>query len=106
MVLSRLLKTDEGERLLTFFGDIINIQGGKTSGKIALRGAIVTAAFDKEEGLTLLNFLRQLSVDVQIDVAKAIAFAKDVDIVVDGTEKVCSGNSLNYLLKKLNKDRT
>lgn len=28
VVLSRLLKTDEGERLLTFFGNIINIQGG------------------------------------------------------------------------------
>ncbi len=86
MVLSRLLKTDEGERLLTFFGDIINIQGG-SSGKIALRGAIVTAALDKKEGLTLLNFLRNLSVDVQIDVRKAIAFAKDVGIIVDGTEK-------------------
>lgn len=86
VVLSRLLKTDEGERLLTFFGDIINIQGG-SSGKIALRGAIVTAALDKKEGLTLLNFLRQLSVDVQIDVRKAIALAKDIGIVVDGTEK-------------------
>ena len=86
VVLSRLLKTDEGERLLTFFGDIINIQGG-SSGKIALRGAIVTAALDKEEGLTLLNFLRNLSVDVQIDVKKAIALAKDIGIIVDGTEK-------------------
>ena len=86
VVLSRLLKTDEGERLLTFFGNIINIQGG-SSGKIALRGAITSAALDKEEGLTLLNFLRNLSVDVQIDVRKAIAFAKDIDIVVDGTEK-------------------
>lgn len=86
VVLSRLLKTDEGERLLTFFGDLINIKGG-SSGKIALRGAIVTAALDKEEGLTLLNFLRKLSVDVQIDVKKAIAFAKDVDIIVKGTEQ-------------------
>jgi hypothetical protein len=86
VVLSRLLKTDEGERLLTFFGNIINIQGGG-SGKIPLRGAIVTAALDKKEGLTLLNFLRNLSVDVQIDVQKAIALAKDIGIIVDGTEK-------------------
>jgi predicted dienelactone hydrolase len=86
VVLSRLLKTDEGDRLLTFFGDIINIQGG-SSGKIALRGAIASAALDQEEGLTLLNFLRKLSVNVQIDVSKAIAFAKDIDIIVGGTEK-------------------
>lgn len=44
VVISRLLKTDEGERLLNFFGNVINIQGGG-NGKIALRGAIVTAAF-------------------------------------------------------------
>ncbi len=56
VVLSRLLKTEEGERLLDFFGRIINIQGG-SNGKLALRGAIVTAALDSE-GLTLLNFLR------------------------------------------------
>ncbi len=86
VVLSRLLKTDEGERLLNFFGNVINIQGG-SNGKIPLRGAIVTAALDKEEGLTLLNFLRNLSVDIQIDVQKAIAFAKDVGILVDGTKK-------------------
>ena len=86
ILLSRLLKTDEGDRLLTFFGDIINIKGG-SSGKIALRGAIASAALDQEEGLTLLNFLRNLSVDVQIDVRKAIAFAKDIDIVVDGSKK-------------------
>ncbi len=59
VVLSRLLKTDEGELLLEFFGRIINIQGGR-NGKLALRGAIVTAAFD-DRGLTLLNFLRHYS---------------------------------------------
>ena len=85
VVLSRLLKTDEGERLLEFFGQIINIQGGR-NGKFALRGAIITAALD-ERGLTLLNFLRQLPVDVQLDVRKAIALAKGIDLIVNGTEK-------------------
>ena len=85
VVLSRLLKTDEGKRLLDFFGRIINIEGGR-NGKYALRGAIITAALD-DRGLTLLNFLRQLPVDVQLDLRKAIAFAKDINIVVDGTKK-------------------
>ncbi len=59
VVLSRLLNTNEGERLLNFFGEVINLQGGR-NGKVALRGAIVAAAFD-EEGLSLINFFRQLA---------------------------------------------
>ena len=85
VVVSRLLQTDEGERLLDFFGRIINIQGGR-NGKYALRGAIITAALD-DQGLTLLNFLRQLPVDVQLDVRKAIAFGKNVNLAVDATQK-------------------
>ncbi len=85
VVLSRLLNTDEGERLLDFFGKVINIQRGG-NGKFALRGAIVTSALSPE-GLTLLNFLRNLSVDVQIDIRKAIAFAEEVNIIVKGTEE-------------------
>ena len=76
VILSRLLKTDEGERLLNTIGEIINIQGG-SNGKVAIRGALVTATLDQKEGLTVLNFLRNLSVNVQIDVKKAIDFAKD-----------------------------
>ena len=85
VILSRLLKTDEGERLLNTIGEIINIQGG-SNGKVAIRGALVTAALDQKEGLTVLNFLRNLSVNVQIDVKKAIDFAKDTKIVIDGTK--------------------
>jgi predicted dienelactone hydrolase len=85
VALSRLLNTDEGERLLDFFGKVINIQGGG-NGEYAIRGALVTSALSPE-GLTLINFFRNLSVDVQIDVRKAIAFAKDIDIVVDGSKK-------------------
>jgi len=85
LILSRhLLKTDEGERLLNFFGNVINIEGG-SNGKFVIRGAIVSSALSPE-GLTLLNFFRNLSVDVQIDVTEAIALAKNIDLVVKGTE--------------------
>ncbi len=85
VVLSRLLNTDEGERLLNFFGEVINIQGGG-NGKYALRGAIVTAAFD-EEGLTLMNLFRQLATNVQFDLRKAIALQKDLELIVQATKQ-------------------
>ena len=84
VVLSRLLNTDEGERLLNFFGEVINIQGGG-NGQYALRGAIVSAAFD-EEGLTLMNFFRQLATNVQLDLRKAIALQKDLELIVQATK--------------------
>ncbi len=80
---SRLLNTDEGERILNYFGKVINIQGGR-NGKFLIRGALVQAALD-EEGLTLINFLNKLSTNVQIDLKKAIRLARQVELVVDGT---------------------
>ena len=85
VVLSRLLNTDEGERLLKFFGEVINIQGGG-NGQYALRGAIVEAAFD-EEGLTLMNLFRQLATNVQFDLRKAIALQKDLELIVQATKQ-------------------
>lgn len=80
---SRLLNTDEGERILNYFGKVINIQGGR-NGKFLIRGALVQAALD-DEGLTLINFLNKLSTNVQIDLKKAIRLARQVELVVDGT---------------------
>ncbi len=80
---SRLLNTDEGERILNYFGKVINIQGGR-NGKFLIRGALVQAALD-DEGLTLINFLNKLSTDVQIDLKQAIRLSKQVDIIVRGT---------------------
>ena len=85
VVLSRLLNTDEGERLLDFFGEVLEIQGGG-NGKYALRGAIIAAAFD-EEGLTLMNFFRQLATNVQLDLRKAIALQKDLELIVRATKQ-------------------
>ncbi len=85
VVLSRLLNTDEGERLLNFFGELINIQGG-SNGKYALRGAIISSAFDSE-GLTLLNLLRNLGTNIQLDLNKAISFQKDLELIVQATRQ-------------------
>ena len=83
VLLSRLLNTDEGKRILSYFGRVTNIQGGR-NGKYILRGAMIKAALDPE-GLTLLNFLRQLPTNVQIDIAKSLTLANQVEIIVKGT---------------------
>lgn len=59
---------------------------GGRNGKYALRGAIVQAAFDLEEGLTLLNVLRKFSTDVQFQGELLLGLVQEVDKVVKGTE--------------------
>lgn len=81
--LSRILNTDEGERLLNYFGKVINIQGGR-NGKYLLRGAIVQAALDSE-GLTLINVLDKLATNVQVDLKQALSLARQVEAIVNGT---------------------
>ncbi len=85
VLLSRVLRTYEGERLLDSFGQIVKIQGGR-SAKFALRGALVGAAFE-EEGLTLLNVLQNLEVNVQVDLATLLTFANSIKVIVEGTER-------------------
>ncbi|MGB2926289.1 MAG: alpha/beta hydrolase [Limnothrix sp.] len=85
ILLARVFKTDEGDRLLTSFGEIVKIQGGRNA-KFALRGAIINSAFD-EQGLTLLNVLKNLQVNVQVDIENLFRFAGSIKVIVDGTEK-------------------
>lgn len=83
LLLSRALNTEEGERLLNYFGRVINIQGGR-NGKYSIRGALVTSALEPE-GLTLLNVLNNFSTNIEINVSQAITLAKLIDIVVQAT---------------------
>ncbi len=85
VLLARSLKTDEGERLLESFGQVVNIRGGR-NGKYALRGAIIKSAFE-ENGLTLLNVLDNLGVDVQVDLEQLFGFAENVSTILAGTER-------------------
>ncbi len=80
VLLSRLLRTEMGEDLLSRWGEHIAIQGGR-NGKYALRGAIVKSAFDAN-GLTLINVLRHLPVNIQIDVRQALSLAERVDLII------------------------
>ncbi len=52
---------------------------------MALRGALVTAAFD-EEGLSLINFFRKLPTNIQFDLPQMLELAKATEIAVRATK--------------------
>ncbi|XTZ20131.1 MAG: alpha/beta hydrolase [cyanobacterium endosymbiont of Rhopalodia fuxianensis] len=83
VLLSRFLRTDEGERLMDYFGDVINIQGGR-NGKYPLRGSLVQAAFEPE-GLSLINVLKKLPVNMPIDIKKTLRLSRQIEVIVQDT---------------------
>ena len=84
MLVFRFFNSQIGEAILTRAGNYIQIQGGR-NGKYALRGALVTAAFDSE-GLSLINFFRKLPTNIQFDLPKMLKTAKLTQIVVKATK--------------------
>ena len=82
-LVSRLLNTEEGERILNYFGNVINAKGGR-NGQYILRGALIQAAIEPE-GLNLINILRKLPVDVQIDLEKAIEYSEHIELTINGS---------------------
>ncbi len=85
ILLSRFFKSEIGEDILNRFGKGITIQGGR-NGKYALRGAIIQAALDPKEGLTLLHVLRQFSTNMQLQGELLLGLAQEVEKVVKATE--------------------
>ncbi|MGK7941948.1 MAG: alpha/beta hydrolase [Crocosphaera sp.] len=83
VLISRSLHTDEGLRLLDYFGSVINIQGGR-NGEYAIRGALVQSAFEPE-GLSLINVLKNFATNIQIDVKKSLILAKQIELIVQAT---------------------
>ncbi len=83
ILFSRLLRTEMGEDLLSRWGQHIAIQGGR-NGKYALRGALIQSAFDAN-GLSLINVLRHLPTNIEIDLRRALSLANRVDLIITAT---------------------
>ena len=83
VLLSRILNTDEAERLLNYFGSVINIRGG-SNGKLLLRGALIKSAME-EDGLTLLNVIQNLAVDIQINIPRILNYSEQIELVVNAS---------------------
>ncbi|ACK71641.1 protein of unknown function DUF1400 [Gloeothece citriformis PCC 7424] len=84
VLLSRFFNTEIGEDILTRFGNYITIERDG-NGKHGLRAAIVQAAFDPEEGLTLLNVIRKFPTNIQLRGEELLAFSQLVERVVTAT---------------------
>lgn len=72
MMVSQFTYTASGVRLLEEIGDIVRTASGQNGFSSVRSAAILTAA--NPGGASILNFLRNLPVDMEIDVQKAIAF--------------------------------
>ncbi|AFZ46754.1 protein of unknown function DUF1400 [Cyanobacterium stanieri PCC 7202] len=83
ILISRILNTDEAERLLNYFGSVINIKGG-SNGKYLLRGALITSAL-QPEGLKLINILNNLAVDVEIDIRRILRYTQQIETVLQAS---------------------
>ena len=85
--LSRFLYTTQGETLLTALGEVIQTPA-RQSGVSALRGAIILAASDPENGLTLLNFLMEYpTTGIRVDVGKGFEIAATITETLSQTEQ-------------------
>ncbi|GCL54233.1 hypothetical protein NIES3806_15700 [Microcystis aeruginosa NIES-3806] len=80
ILLSRFFNSVMGADMLSRLGKGITIQGG-INGKYALRGAIVSAAFDPG-GLTLLNVLKKFPNNIQLQGEEILGLAKTIDYAV------------------------
>ncbi|MGK7915916.1 MAG: alpha/beta hydrolase [Prochloraceae cyanobacterium] len=83
LMISRFFNSNIGEAILEQTGKHIQVDGGR-NGKYALRGALVTAAFD-EEGLSLINFFRKLPTSIQFDLKEIFKTAHTTKMVVKAT---------------------
>jgi predicted dienelactone hydrolase len=85
----RFFNSPTGEALLEQLGKFIAIPWNN-NGKYALRGAIIQAALDPAEGLTLLNVLRKYPTDIHINLEKLLEAAQLLNILGRGTNDLIS----------------
>ena len=69
-----ILRSYEGEMCLNYFGEFVQIPGGR-NGMGAIRAALVQAAAEPE-GANLVNILKKFPTDIQFDVQKLLSSLK------------------------------
>ncbi|MFM1842626.1 MAG: hypothetical protein RLZZ490_1362 [Cyanobacteriota bacterium] len=85
LVISRFFNSSVGEDLLERAGYILNSPWG-SNGLYGIRGALIQAAMDPQNGLTLLNFIEKYPTDIHLDGEILEERAKAVDLVVRATD--------------------
>ena len=84
---SRFLYGTQGETLLEFIGEVIQTPT-RQSGFKAIRGGLILAAADDENGLTILNFLKKYPTPaIRIDLGKGLEIATTVTDKLGDSER-------------------
>lgn len=88
MLVSRFFNSNMGEDVLKLLGESITMKNG-ANGALAIRSALVAAAFDKD-GLSLLNVIKKLPVNITFDGQRINRVAKEAELLVTATETLIS----------------
>ena len=84
---SRFLYGTQGKTLLEFIGEVIQTPT-RQSGFYAIRGGLILAAADDENGLTILNFLKKYPTPaIRIDLGKGLEIATTVTDKLGDSER-------------------
>ncbi len=87
-LLSRFLYTSQGEKALDILGNFIKT-GPNLSGNRAIRAAAVLATADKQNSLSLLNFLRKFPTsDIYFDIQEGLQTVGELSDLLQNTQKV------------------
>ncbi|NEQ53005.1 MAG: alpha/beta hydrolase [Leptolyngbya sp. SIO3F4] len=87
VLLDRFFYTSQGEYLLNIAADFIRTEGRRSDFR-ALRGAILVAAGDKEEGLTILNAVRKFPTqEMRIELDRGLDLLREINRAIYETEE-------------------
>ncbi|MFO8038383.1 MAG: alpha/beta hydrolase [Sodalinema sp.] len=91
VAISQFLYTPQGEALLQRLGQAIQLGSGR-SGYLGLRSALILAAADEAEGLTLLNVLRYFPTEtVRLDFNQTLRMAQELQgLIRDNNQAVAT----------------
>lgn len=88
VAVSQFLYTPQGEALLKALGGIIQT-AGRLNGQKAIRAALILAAADPEEGLTVLNVLKHFPTEgIRLDLGRTAELARAVIAEIEATSRV------------------
>ncbi|MDJ0647367.1 MAG: alpha/beta fold hydrolase [Xenococcaceae cyanobacterium MO_188.B19] len=90
VVVSRLGYTTVGTELLTSLGEIITTSTGQ-NGLYALRSAVILSAMNPE-GITPIDLLKQLPVEMRVDLGKLLQIQKQIATLGKETKKLIGDN--------------
>ncbi|WP_185474883.1 alpha/beta hydrolase [Synechococcus sp. BSA11S] len=88
ILVSRFFNSNIGEDVLKLLGKNITMKNG-ANGALAIRGALVAAAFDKD-GLSLLNVMKKLPVNISFNGQRIASVTREAELLIKGTETLIS----------------